>query len=353
MRSHAIPKPATGEGRVLSDAGRAYGLRKNPKKSWKASDSTEIHPMRKKLDRPKASKQRFDTTGALLGKAEVQSGRTDEKENPLDMLADAEPICLVRRKRSVRLCHSPPLPEGPNPDQQPAVPSSVPDVEQVVKELLISLMLLSRGMRDPVDDFMEKIPLPDRLDQIVKEVAFGPKKAPDSDHKEVQPVVNMAHRQTGNNNSENPLSLGGNSKGFEEGCGSSRKKPKREHELKENKNKSKNKIKIEKENADQWTRVSLIVEDDGNVRVALVPSEEPEPKPEGDSIDVDGKKYTCSICLRVYGSGQALGGHKRIHTIKDSSAAKAEVERVEEEPKQVKLSDISNRINLAVPVKCT
>ncbi|KAL6986015.1 hypothetical protein U1Q18_019382 [Sarracenia purpurea var. burkii] len=44
---------------------------------------------------------------------------------------------------------------------------------------------------------------------------------------------------------------------------------------------------------------------------------------DGSSPDLiaDQKVHECSICYRVFGSGQALGGHKRSHLISASSAA--------------------------------
>ncbi|XP_022752245.1 uncharacterized protein LOC111300962 [Durio zibethinus] len=56
------------------------------------------------------------------------------------------------------------------------------------------------------------------------------------------------------------------------------------------------------------------------------------------------KVHKCRICLKVFGSGQALGGHKRSHSLKDSETS-------EKQPaKQPQYSDISDVIDLNLPV---
>ncbi|XVE68272.1 hypothetical protein DITRI_Ditri09bG0054200 [Diplodiscus trichospermus] len=54
--------------------------------------------------------------------------------------------------------------------------------------------------------------------------------------------------------------------------------------------------------------------------------------------------HECGICFKVFASGQALGGHKRSHILKDPGTS-------EREPaKQLEFSDISDVIDLNIPV---
>ncbi|XVF60652.1 hypothetical protein PTKIN_Ptkin08bG0065500 [Pterospermum kingtungense] len=52
------------------------------------------------------------------------------------------------------------------------------------------------------------------------------------------------------------------------------------------------------------------------------------------------KVHECGICLKVFASGQALGGHKRSHILKDPGTS----------DKQLEFSDISDAIDLNLPV---
>lgn len=358
MRRHLLQKSAKEEvERVPSDSAavqveapnpgaRGYGLRENPKKSWKASDSTETRRKRG-LDRP-LYLQGLESTEALL--------------------ADVDPICPVRRKRSLRVCYSPeppPSPEEANVDQPLAIPSPVFKDEQDVKELAFTLMLLSRGLRDPEEGFMEEIPSLVQVDQMVKDSSFGAKKASESDfdHKEAHPrdpskegklrvlgpPVAMVYRETKHKNPEDLFIKGLESKEPGEGCGDPRGKPTLAHgEGEENRIK----IKIKNGSADHGSPAILIGEGKEVASIESLPPKEnkPEPEPEAkrDLVDVDDKKHTCRTCLKVFGSGQALGGHKRVHNIKDPSAA-AKAGTVLAKPKQPVLPDISNLVGLKVP----
>ncbi|XVF58399.1 hypothetical protein PTKIN_Ptkin07bG0063100 [Pterospermum kingtungense] len=56
------------------------------------------------------------------------------------------------------------------------------------------------------------------------------------------------------------------------------------------------------------------------------------------------KVHRCGICLKVFASGQALGGHKRSHILKDSETSD------KQSAKQLPFSDISDVIDVNLPV---
>ncbi|XVE83703.1 hypothetical protein DITRI_Ditri16bG0108000 [Diplodiscus trichospermus] len=56
------------------------------------------------------------------------------------------------------------------------------------------------------------------------------------------------------------------------------------------------------------------------------------------------KVHKCQICSKVFASGQALGGHKRFHILKDTKTSDKQL------AKQLEFSDISDVIDLNLPV---
>ncbi|GLT54846.1 hypothetical protein SLA2020_280100 [Shorea laevis] len=57
------------------------------------------------------------------------------------------------------------------------------------------------------------------------------------------------------------------------------------------------------------------------------------------------KEYKCHICFKVFASGQALGGHKRAHLIKNSETISEETLAVKQQ-----ISDICDLVDLNLPV---
>ncbi|PKI38751.1 hypothetical protein CRG98_040864 [Punica granatum] len=175
-----------------------------------------------------------------------------------------------------------------------------------------------------------------RVHQTAKDDAFGVKKVSDSNYKEVHSgepneegklvelklQVDMVYLETECKNSEGLFAfgdgetvmraraeaakLGCESKELEECYGRSRKKPKLEPNWKE----SKNKIKIKKGSSDHRIP-SPTGERQEKVLADLFPTKENKPETERESVDTDDKTYACPTCYKVFGSSQALGGHKR------------------------------------------
>lgn len=278
---------------------KQYGLREKPKKSWKGSNSDLLRL--KSRSKPRMIKRGSRSMGCIKVRSvegkEVEghhlypcpecgelSGSLKSLSNhkrihskkskvgssppPVDILADAEPLSPVRRKRSLLACYdSPPIPKESDPEQQPRTPSSVSEDEQDVKELALGLMLLSRGLRDPVDELMGAIPSLNQVYQTVKDDDFGVKKLSETDRKEVHPSedrklleleapVDMVHqeiefkntgdrsaledRETEEEDGEEAAKLGDESKKLEGNYYGFRKKAKFEDGLKENENMTKN-----------------------------------------------------------------------------------------------------------------
>ncbi|OWM74790.1 uncharacterized protein LOC116215270 [Punica granatum] len=403
LRETAGKKPE-----AFDPCGRGYGLRENPKKSWKASrlrmrgggHGSNGGPLGDVSVRPglgNEGKERgpfpcrecgqvFGSLKSLSNHRRVHvqpekfnHGRSDLEET----LANVAPVCPVRRKRSRRVFYSPPLSEDSNCDEQPPIPSPVSETEQDVYELAFSLMLLSRGLRDPDDEFTEKIlpiiesGLSNKVDQTAKDDAFRVKKVSDSNYKELHSgepneerklvelklQVDMVYLETEGKNSESPFvvgdsetvmrahadasKLGCESDELEECHDRSRKNPKLEHNWKESKNK--NKIKIKKGSPDHRIP-SPTGERQEKVLVDPFPRKENQPEMERDSVDMDDKTYTCPTCYKVFGSSQALGGHKRVHSMKGTTGTKAG--KITKVLNQFRLSDISNMFDLSAKAMC-
>ncbi|XP_031406771.1 uncharacterized protein LOC116215268 [Punica granatum] len=401
-------RETTGKKPEASDpCGGGYGLRENPKKSWKASPlrmrgggrvstgaplgDVSVRPglgNEGKERGPFSCRECGQVFGSLKSlsnhrRVHVQPekfnhGRSDLEET----LANVAPICPIRRKRSRRVFYSPPLSEDSNCDEQPPIPSPVSETEQDVYELAFSLMLLSRGLRDPDDKFTEKIlpiiesGLSNKVHQTAKDDAFGVKKVSDSNYKEVHSgepneegklvelklQVDMVYLETECKNSEGLFAfgdgetvmraraeaakLGCESKELEECYGRSRKKPKLEPNWKE----SKNKIKIKKGSSDHRIP-SPTGERQEKVLADLFPTKENKPETERESVDTDDKTYACPTCYKVFGSSQALGGHKRVHSMKGTTGTKAG--KITKVLNQFRLSGISNMFNLNAQAMCT
>ncbi|KAL9234364.1 hypothetical protein vseg_009244 [Gypsophila vaccaria] len=64
----------------------------------------------------------------------------------------------------------------------------------------------------------------------------------------------------------------------------------------------------------------------------------------------DKKIHECPICFRVFGSGQALGGHKRSHVIKNGGTIENPIEfQVIDESSRMKKMVVDNLIDLNLP----
>ncbi|KAF5725395.1 putative zinc finger protein [Tripterygium wilfordii] len=59
---------------------------------------------------------------------------------------------------------------------------------------------------------------------------------------------------------------------------------------------------------------------------------------------VDSNVHNCPICFKEFASGQALGGHKRVHSAKNSGTSKEQIAQ-----KKQDLSDMSSMLDLNMP----
>ncbi|XP_062029825.1 uncharacterized protein LOC133745720 [Rosa rugosa] len=81
---------------------------------------------------------------------------------------------------------------------------------------------------------------------------------------------------------------------------------------------------LKNEDGEDRTQIGTLCETEDNCNPAKLESSDNSVEQEMETVTVGGserKGHVCGICLKVFASGQALGGHKRSHYVKDSEIA--------------------------------
>lgn len=335
-----------------------YGLRENPKKTWRLSELSEDTSLHEKLCRECG--QRFNSWEALFGhmkrhsekervpadnSLEDRDSRTsDDRKLAMDSESDGEVIITNRRRRSERRKRYIVTTATASSSLSFAnAPSCVSEIEQEQEEVAMCLMMLSRDVvghnRGAFDFVAESSDNRSRSD--VKNLSSDPKKV-----LKLEKVKENNCESGSLGRGELPL-LDQSKTELSSSGKSSRNRSGMENSNEIHKFKAKNKSKREvpelsvaKDSAeaagfDRIQKKSFKCDkskrkfsdcDDPELRVKSLKKLTDGFPESGKVLDCREKsKFECTICNKIFHSYQALGGHKASHNkTKENSAARKE-----------------------------
>ncbi|XP_048137632.1 zinc finger protein ZAT4-like [Rhodamnia argentea] len=321
-----------------SNNGGGYGLRENPKRTWRLSDLSKDTSLHEKLCRECG--QRFRSWNALFGHMKLHSEKervpdssledrdsrtSDDWKLVMDSESDGEVVVMNRRRRSERRKRYVNATAATSSSLSFAnAVSCVSEIEQEQEEVAMCLMMLSRDVvgrnRGALDYVAESSDNRSRAD--VKNPSSDPKK-----------VVKL--EKVKENNFESG-SLG---------CGELHRPDQSKTEISSSGKHSGNRSRVDNSNGIHKSKAAGLdriqkksCKSEKSKRKLFSESGDPELRvkslkkltdgfPEsGKRLDCSEKSnFECTICNKIFQSYQALGGHKASHNkTKENSASRKE-----------------------------